>query len=119
LLDPAGGVSDLAVGQRQPGPQRRHRVEQADHRGAQWDPFGLADRLQGAGPAALGVTDPGQDRQSAHQLPGPAEPPGQRHALSGVVQGGVQLAALVVHLGHAHMRDACGRQRVAGLAGDS
>jgi hypothetical protein len=64
LLDPAGGLGDLAVGQRQPGPNRRQGVEQADHGGAQLDPLGLTDRRQRAGPVTLGLPDPGQNGQA-------------------------------------------------------
>jgi len=45
---PAGGVGDLAPGEGEAGPQRRHRVEQADPGGARLDdPLGLGEDRQG------------------------------------------------------------------------
>ena len=46
FFHPAGGRSDLALGQQQPRPLRRDGVEQAGHSRARRHPPGLAHRLQ-------------------------------------------------------------------------
>ena len=104
--DPAGGGVDVALGQGQPGPLRRHRVDQADDLRAQLDPFGLPEGVQRAGRVALGLPDPGQGDQAVGQRRGVGELPAQGDAVGGVLERRVELVSLVQHAGHAHVGDA-------------
>jgi hypothetical protein len=118
-LRPAGGRGGFAVGQRQPGVQRGDRVEQ---RGGGWagaGSFGLGHRRPRPGRVAFGVPDPGQGSQPGGQGPGFVELPAQRQPGIKLPAGGGQVAALVAHLGDAHVPDPGHRGRhAAGQRGD-
>jgi hypothetical protein len=103
-LCPLGGRADVALGQQQPRPLRRHRIEQADHLRAQLDLPGCAHRLHGRRRVAKCVPDPGHDSQAGSQRRGEGKLPTLRDPPGGVVQGGGQLVPLVQDLGHAHVR---------------
>jgi hypothetical protein len=103
---PLGGRTDIALGQQQPRPLRRHRVEQGGHLRAQPGLPGLVHRLHGPGRVTVRVPDPGHNRQADGQRWGVAKLPGQRDSPGGVVQGGVQLVPLVQDLGQAHVPQA-------------
>ena len=118
-LAPAVGGGDVALGEQQPRPLRRDGVEQVGHVRTWRHPLGLADRLQGTRVVALGLPDPGQGGKTRGQRLDVVELPAPRNALGDVLHSGVQLAALVGDLGHAHLRDASGgRGRLAGFCGD-
>ena len=118
-MGPAGGCGDLALGQQQPCPLRRDRVEQNSYSWTRRHPAGLAHRLQGSARITLGLPDPGQRRQAGGQRRGEVHPAAQRDALGDVPQGSVKLAPLVGHLRQAHLRHASGGQRrAAGRHGD-
>ena len=61
---PAGGSSDIALGQHQPCPVRRDWVETITHGRARGYPIGLAHRFQGARLVASGLPDPCQSGQA-------------------------------------------------------
>ena len=65
--DPADGGVDVALDEGEAGPLGRHRVNQTDDHRAQRDPFGLPEGVQGAGPVALRLADPGQGEQAVSQ----------------------------------------------------
>jgi hypothetical protein len=75
LLRPGGGCRDVALGQQQPRPLRRNRVERAGHLRARRGPLSLAYRFQGAGRITGGLLDPRQRRQAGGQRRGVDEPP--------------------------------------------
>ena len=117
FLRPAGGRGDVALGQQQPRPLRRDRVQQAGHRRARRDPPGLAHRLQGARLIPLGLPNPRQRGQARGQRLGVAELAAQRDALGDVADGSVKLVPLVGHLRHAHVSaPAAGRAGWPGAA---
>jgi hypothetical protein len=119
MLRPAGGCGDLALGQLQPGPLRRDRVEQAGHARARPGLHGLLHRLPGAGRVALGLADPRQRGQAGGQRLGEVHLAARPDSLADVPEGRVELVPLVGHLGQAHVRDADGGQSSpAGRRGD-
>jgi hypothetical protein len=79
LLDPAGGVGDLIVGQRQLGSHQRRGLTQGGRCRAQLDPS--ASRIAVTAPAGFPLY-----AGSRPGWPGPDELPGQRDTLGGVLQ---------------------------------
>ena len=103
---PLGGRADVAPGQQQPRPLRRHRVEQGDHLRAQPGLPGLTHRLPGPDRVTVRLPDPGHDSQAGGQRQGEGKLPAQRDPPGGVVKGGSQVVPLVQDLGQAHVRRA-------------
>ncbi len=109
LLRPAGGSSEIALGQQQPRPLRRDGVEHPGR--ARLGLPGLADGRQGPRRITVGLPDPRQRHQAGGQRRGVEEPAAQRDALADMPQRHVELVPLVGHLAQAHVRGAGGRQR--------
>ena len=120
LLRPADGRREVALGQQQPSPLRGDRVEQAVTPGSGATRSASSDRVQGASVVTLGLPDPSPASPGLSASGrGVGEPAAQRDALGDVPQGIVELAPLVGHLRHAHVRDARGGQdRPPGRCGD-
>jgi hypothetical protein len=110
LVCPPGGRGEVALGQQQPRPLRRDGVDQAGQGRARRDPPGLLDGVQRTDGITAGLPDPGQRRQPRGQRQGVGELAAQGYAIGEGLQGCIELAPLVGHLGHAHLRDARGGQ---------
>ena len=104
---PVGGSGEIALGQLQPSSLRRNGVEQAG--GARGVVLGFAHRVEGSHAVTARLADPRQRRQADGQRQGVNELPAQADAVGGIVEGGVEIVALVGHLCEGNQRGASGR----------
>jgi hypothetical protein len=118
LPDQTQSFGRVAVGEQQPGPLGRHRVEEVHHGRVGHGPVGLLEGIQGALLVILSVADPGQRDQAGGQRRGVGERAAEGDPGGGMLQGRAEPVAFVEHLGHADLGHAGGRQGwLARLAG--
>ena len=104
---PPGHLGHVSLGQQQPGPLRRDRVEQPG--GARGERLRLRDGLRRPVPVAGRLADPGQEGQPGRQRRGVDELTAQRRPPDDVIQRPADVVALVRHLGQADERGPGGR----------
>ena len=119
LVRPPRGRGHVTLGQQQPRPLRRNRVEQASRRsGEACLASPIASRAPAGSPVACrihaSVTRPAASDVLVEKLAV------KRDALGDIPQRAVELVPLVGHFGQAHVHEADGRRwRPAGHCGDS
>jgi len=104
LLGPSGGLVAAALGEEEPGPFGRGGVEQAGHVHHRVQPACFVHRGQGGVRRSHRLADPAERAQPAIPLPQHQYLPAQLDASDHVLEGEVQLVALVQHLGDPHVR---------------